>query len=210
MNIAILFSGRIIGFSESIEKYKEFILADNTVHIFIGHNSYNTEDLTVLNAYKNIHIVSKLYEMPDERPIIYSRWPVDPRGYYLSSMWYHRCLAYEMMKEYSINNNISFDVVISARTDSIITSKFNIDPPDENTLYIPNHSDYHGVNDQFAYGTMDSMEVYCNLYKNVKMETSGPEILLKDYLKSTNLNIKRIQLLYYLCNNRHIYNKERR
>jgi hypothetical protein len=209
MHIAVLFSGRIFGFSESIEEYKKFIFKDNPVIIFIGHNSYNTEDLSILNKYNNIHIMSKLYEMPHDKPIVYSHKRVDPRGYYLSSMWYHRNIAYEMMKEYSIKNNVLFDVVISGRTDSIMTSMLTIGDLEENTLYIPHNFDYGGINDQFAYGTMSSMEVYCNLYKNVKMHPSGPEQLLKNYLQKTGINIKRIKLNYYLCDNRHIYNKER-
>lgn len=211
MNIAILFSGRIFGFSESIEKYKEYLFGNNLVHIFIGHNSYNTEDLSILDKYDNVHVISKLYEIPEERPIIYSHSRVDPRGYYILSMWYHRCIAYEMMKEYSIHNNIKFDVVISARSDSIVCSGINLEIPDKNTIYIPDHSDYGGLNDQFAYGNMDSMEIYCKLYKNINGETPPmPEILLDNYIKSRNINIKRIKLNYYLCNNRHIYNKERK
>ena len=102
------------------------------------------------------------------------------------------------MKDYSIINNVKFDIVISATTGLIITSTFNIYLPHENTIYIPNNSDYDGINDKFAYGSMNSMEIYCNLYKNVKTRTRRPEILLNDYLMSTGININRIELNYYL------------
>ena len=198
MNIAILFSDKISGFQRSIQKYREYIFENNPVHIFIAHNSCNNEDLSFLKAYANVHAFSGVYKMPDDGPITYLESYSDPTGYYLSSMWYHRYLAYKIMKDYSIINNVKFDIVISATTGLIITSTFNIYLPHENTIYIPNNSDYDGINDKFAYGSMNSMEIYCNLYKNVKTRTRRPEILLNDYLMSTGININRIELNYYL------------
>lgn len=207
MNIAILFSGRIFGYEKTIESYKEHIYKENT-HIFIAHNAYNPEDLSIFNSSKNIHVTSELYVMPESPPIRYSNPGTDPNGYYLSSMWYNRNLAYKMMKEFSLKNNIKFDIVISARLDALIKSPL-ITPVEENTIYIPNNEDHGGLNDQFAYGTMDIMEVYCNLYNNVKTVTPGPETLLKDYIKTTGINIKRIDLVYQLLGDRHLYNNER-
>jgi hypothetical protein len=210
MNIAVLFSGRIYGFEESILLYKEHIFKGNNIHIFIAHNSYNTEDLSILSNYENIHVKSELFNMPDNPPVKYSHENVDPNGYYFLSMWYHRNIAYKMMKEYTIKNNITFDCVISGRTDMIIYNSLELTMPLENTLYIPSHSHYNGLNDQFSYGTMKTMEIYCDLYNKISSDSqSNPETYLKSYINSTDLIVNMINIEYDLMRGRHRYNSQR-
>ena len=210
MNIAVLFSGRIYGFEQSILLYKEHIFKGNNVQIFIAHNAHNTEDLSVFSNDENIHVKSELFKMPDNPPVKYSHEIVDPNGYYFLSMWYHRNIAYEMMKEYAIKNNITFDCVISGRTDMIIYNTLELTMPLENTLYIPSHSHYDGLNDQFAYGTMKTMEIYCDLYRKIStVPQRNPELQLKSYINSTDLIIMTIELKYELMRGRHRYNSQR-
>lgn len=214
MNIAILFSGRIIGFQRSLPLYEKHIFKNNNVHIFIAQNSYNKEELdSIKKHHSNIHIISELYLIPDDYKNVYSHPNADPNGYYFLSMWYNRNKAYEMMKTYSIDNNIHFDCVISARLDLLIDS-CELTNIEEGVLYVPHEYHYGGLNDQIAFGTMNTMNIYCSLYNNVlnikKPDINGPERILNAYIHTTGLSIKHIPVNYNLLNGRHIHNKDRR
>ena len=77
----------------------------------------------------------------------------------------------------------------------------------DNTVYIPTGFDIFNeqlktstcVNDQVAYGTYESMHMYCQLYSHLK--TAAPlisEQQLGDYLAQTRINIMRVDMPYKL------------
>jgi len=223
MNIAILFSGRIIGFETTLPLYHEHIFKNNNVHIFIAHNSYNKEDLEAIQKnYSNVHIISELYVIPDDYKYVYSQSQVDPKGYYFLSMWYNRNKACEMMNKYSIDNNIDFDCVISARLDALVES-YKLSEIHEGILYVPSDNHFGGLNDHIAIGTMNTINTYCNCYnflstvrssydRNIRADdkNTNPENILNNYINTTKLTLKKIPLNYYLLKDRHIHNKDRR
>ena len=113
------------------------------------------------------------------------------------SMHYSIFKANELKRRYEIENNITFDWVIRMRTDS----DFRHDSLDmrslNHNLNVPAGEDWFdgAINDQFAIGTSDAMDVYSNLYNNLHTLQSSkyhPETMLFHYLKNMNLTINRI------------------
>ena len=113
------------------------------------------------------------------------------------SMHYSIFKANELKKRYEIENNITFDWVIRMRTDSDFRHESLDIKSLEHNLNIPSGEDWfdEAMNDQFAIGTSDAMDVYSNLYHNLyDLQSSKyhPETMLFHYLKNMNLNVNRI------------------
>jgi len=208
MKVAVLFSGRIFGFIKTVPYYLDGLFGDAEVDIFVAHNAYNKEDVELLKSISNkIYVSSELFVLPDDPPIKGSH-PTDPRAYYNNSSWFNKYKAYQIMKAYSEANSIHYDCIFVGRTDAEILD-MKINPTcKKNTVYIPNFCDGVGIHDQIAYGDMEAMKIYCDLY--TKMNTQSlVEIVLKEYLNTTTLNIERINFTFTLMSGRHIHNPER-
>ncbi len=100
--------------------------------------------------------------------------------------------------ELMLDNCKNYDVVLITRADLYFYSNFNFTIPYDN-IFIPEGSDYFGINDQCAWGSKEKMQIYANLIDNVHtFITNGiqlnPEILLKEQLK--NFVIKRTKRNY--------------
>jgi hypothetical protein len=113
------------------------------------------------------------------------------------SMHYSIFKANQLKKEYEEENNIKFDWVIRMRTDS----DFKYDVLDLNSfnhdLNIPSGEDWsdNAINDQFAIGRSDAMDLYSNLYNsihNVQTTEYFSEKLLFTHLNNVNLTSNRI------------------
>ena len=55
---------------------------------------------------------------------------------------------------------MQFDVVMKWRSEIIFNNLFNIENILDNTIYIPIGKDWGGINDQVAYGNLNSMTFY--------------------------------------------------
>lgn len=112
------------------------------------------------------------------------------------SHWYSNTRVNFLKEEYSINNNIKYDLVIKLRYDvsPSIKLKFNIEHIDENILYYENlNQPRNMISDWFAMGSNKVMNVYNSLYYfieplyNKVLEEEGiwcNELLLRNHLKN--------------------------
>lgn len=127
-------------------------------------------------------------------------------GYNTASMYYHNSRALEIaMKEFP-----EAEVVVKYRSDVVSSHTFPHAEGalDEKTIYLPNGNDYGGVNDQLAYGTPESMAVYCSLYDKIEEYVRNgvpyhPETLLSHHLRSNAIQTKRFDFAYGLEPSRH-------
>jgi len=122
----------------------------------------------------------------------YPRFDVGP-----ISMHYSIHKANELKKDYERENNITFDWVIRMRTDSDFRSNVldlrNLD----GDLNIPIGEDWSelGINDQFAIGRSNVMDLYSDLYNKFHYTQSikyYPERILFLHLKNMNITPTRI------------------
>ena len=91
---------------------------------------------------------------------------------------------------------IGCHVYVIARTDIEFSGPINLNII-PGKVYIPSGCDYGGVNDQFAFGDYDSMQVYCSLYDHYSKYfneglTFHPESYLHHHLVANGIEIIRI------------------
>jgi hypothetical protein len=80
------------------------------------------------------------------------------------SMFFSMITVNDLRKEYEKNNNIKYDVVIRMRYDSSIFRMGDIENYDLTKLNIPFGTDNEGINDQFAFGPSDLMDIYMSAF----------------------------------------------
>lgn len=140
------------------------------------------------------------------------------------SMYYSIFQANQILMNHIQLTKENFDVVIRMRFDSDIRNpevifeevssdksvtipvsdpvglKGNVGTPGvlDQRVYIPEGSDWNGINDQFAYGSVESMNVYSSLFLNLnhlRKTAYYPEALLRNYLTLAKLPVKRTNLV---------------
>jgi hypothetical protein len=176
MRIAILFFGRLKTFEDCYESIKCNFLdlfKDSTYDSFLSHNSNNISD--------NIELFNELYNVKDYESINVnecvnlSEYDYIPLHHwkYSSKKAIYFChnlkRAYQIMENYALVNSIKYDIIIMMRGDMIINKPYII--PDtilENTIYTPIVEKHTGINGQFAFGTPESMKLFCNINDNIK------------------------------------------
>lgn len=100
---------------------------------------------------------------------------------------------------YVLATRTKYDIVIRARFDTRIKSP--IEYITDNGIFIPSGNDFCGINDQFAYGDVNSMLYYGDLYFSIidylqqnNTIRLNPEMLLKSYLYANrNISIYRFK-----------------
>jgi hypothetical protein len=158
---------------------------------------YNYEKLLIENydecEKKFENLLSTLKFVPSTDPE--DEYPRSDAG--PISMHYSIFKSNQLKGEYEKENNITFDWVIRMRTDSDFKSNILDVRSLSGELNIPSGEDWSdsGINDQFAIGKSNAMDLYSNLYNNFHHNQSVkyyPERILYSHLKNMNLNIGRI------------------
>lgn len=118
-------------------------------------------------------------------------------------MWYKIYKANRLRKLYEELNRVRYDRIIRTRFDSNFAGMPVIEP-EPKTIYVPNCGDYEGgLNDQFAMGDSQAMDMYCDLYMDIyRYITLGvsqhPESMLRVHMEINRLNIARFECEQYL------------
>ena len=202
MRIAVLFSGRVAGYSSNYESLFKGLLKGQEVYFFLSHSPELQEDLEGFKLLFNPKILNN-----DE--IVYpdvSNYPKKEDGktnkHNTMCMFFNRKRVFEDLKKYMEETGEQYDLYISCRVDSYNISKINYDLFQDCTdkdIYIPYSGD--GINDRFAIGNFKAMETYMSLYDEIiDMLNEGtiihPETLLLTYLNRKSMNIQRFPYLY--------------
>jgi len=137
-------------------------------------------------------------------------------GFNAIGMYHSIMTCFELMEEYSRDNNIKYDLIIRARMDFIYEDfiyphffeKIN------NTLFLvrdryATHSKLE-TNDKFFAGDFEIMKKMCNVFSEIKnyyqqnIFIEGQTIMEK-FIKNNSINVKWIghKDTYYKCMNRH-------
>jgi hypothetical protein len=200
MKVAVLVYGRLNNCVEHYANIMETIGLEHTVDFFASSDDPPSELLNdFIRLYKPVAYCSD--------KIVYD-WNLDKyEGMYrgedqqdrMSRHFLNKSRVYDIFKKHSTTD---YDVVISLRVDLIFSSKFIFDSIEENTVYIPADFDYGAINDQVAYGTINTMEKYNAIGKNVisllesKSATLHPETITLANIQMYTLNIVRPTILY--------------
>lgn len=122
------------------------------------------------------------------------------------SMFYSIYKSNYLKRKYELSNNMKFDRVVRIRFDSNFENK-NLDLKTiVGDLSIPSGNDWcGGINDQFAVGSSESMDVYCDLYNcfsMIKHVPYHPESMLGEYLKIRSIEINRFDFKILISSSR--------
>jgi hypothetical protein len=125
------------------------------------------------------------------------------------SMFYNNMLAYQQLKTHG-----TYDIVIKYRPDIVAKNlpevSHMIDPAKKETkLYMPDCHVFEGANDQIGIGSMQTMEIYCDVYTDADHYLSTdqryalhPESMLKYQLDKHHVVIERFTYPYHLDGSR--------
>lgn len=121
-----------------------------------------------------------------------------------ASMTYKIMCCNGLKLKYEAEQEHKFDFVIRGRFDTVFSRQLNeqdITLIKPNTIVIPHLHDYHGgLNDMFAIGCSEDMNIYSVLHKYIiDYAVNGcmihPETMLRHHLVNTNcFNIERINI----------------
>ena len=103
----------------------------------------------------------------------------------------------ELKKEYEIENNFIYDFVIRTRFDFGLSEMININNFKKDIIYAPNDNSHnYGFNDQFAIGSSKDIDIYSNVFLNIKsiLKSHNTGIYTAHYCKQPD-NVGHEQLL---------------
>jgi len=207
LKVAIYFSGRIQNnkYKMNKEHLKNYDKMYNVKYFISLNKNANTDkfvdmfckDFDINEEQVNIEEI----EVPNE--IRESNLRVTGNLGNMYSMFYNNYMCMELINKYEKKNKHKFDIVIKYRADIYGKKNIEIGDVDENTIYIPFGYDYGGLNDQIAYGNVESMTKYGECYLNflgygILNNDFHPEGLLSRHIKTKLLNIKRFEYEYRL------------
>jgi len=234
MKIAICLSGLTRCHERSLKSIKEnFEEADVFAHSYevknleniikdtwskdVTKNYYESEKETteqILQKYlPKAYRIDQYDQISDFFKFIHTMAVDRPEDCNLSaiSMFYSIHMANNLKKAYEHTNNFKYDITVRMRYDSQLKD-FSPHNYDTNSLYIPQADDSmiiqkgQGINDQFAFGPSDMMDIYSDLFMNIidtakkcgrlssnVVSAHFPEHMLSQHLSDKKLtsNIKR-------------------
>jgi len=168
LRLAILMVGRILNYKNAYPNIMENIVQGNTADFFLSYSPELNEDL---EDFKRIF-----------QPKILNNDPHMIKAVNPDFQHIHRVAAIRMMygrqrifndfKKYMADNNVTYDIIISYRVDTISFDKLDYSIFKDigtNTIYIPADFDWSkiGTCDQMAFGNLAVMEKYMSIYNDI-------------------------------------------
>jgi hypothetical protein len=212
MKIAILYSGHFRSFLDVIENNNNKIINNGTYDYYLnfwdtwGHGNVFKEQVfcesdLIPNDIKN-NINAKFVE--------FEKYEDNYEFNHLIKMQEFRGNAnicsnvirmfYKMERGYHhINNSgIHYDYILKLRPDNFLVRNIEFFEPEKNTLYTSLEERWNlsgwGMNDQFAFGDLETMKKYLTTYSSLKdiftYHNCTPEIVLKTHLNNCNIFVK--------------------
>lgn len=240
MKVAICFSGALRSFDTCIYSTIRYLInsfdnPDIFLHMWdfkkenndINYNFKwrdNTTDISkILKILKPKDFIIEKYDNNQEQKIIEtSKIDINKLddekkrnyGFNCCSMYYKILKSFELAENYSINNDIKYDLYIRARLDFIWEDSIKIKEIKEKTIYLikdryATHSKLI-TNDKFFGGNYEVMKYMCNIFNKLK-DYQTENILIEGqtineyHIKKSNFNVEWLgdKNTYYKCMGRH-------
>lgn len=213
MNVAFCFSGQPRSFNHVFPSFKKHILRPLSGHNFYFFAHYPLvcpktnlpkfftdsicEDES--NVSFDFHRLQGINHLVESRP--WNR--LDPLSAYLMQLR-SIYLSYNLCRQYSFSNHISFDWVFRARFDNLYVSSIEpLDSLDPLSLYVPAHDSWNGYNDRFAFSGMSIMNTYASRFVCLSSILTGdqalhPETSLKSFLSDASVPVRYTRVVHHL------------
>ena len=185
---AVCITGQYRAWDRVKDNIIQNIIRDNTDVFFVCD-----EDLSIPNI--NHEIIKEPQSFYDEsvlqsfRSRNHCATPIENS----INMFYKIMKCNELKKQYETEKNFKYDIVVRLRTDTHFREPVSLSE-DKDKIFIPPHLNYGGLCDQFAYGSSDMMNIFCDLFSNIKKYFDEgcvfhPETLLKYHCNKLSLNV---------------------
>lgn len=211
MSVAVLLSGRITtsDYGETIKRLKCTLSGYDVVYFISVNSKVHDSDYTRrFIKDMNVSDCGRIGCVNVEETLCnsdYTKYTKRKETDYerVYSMYYHNKQCFKMMEEFTRKNKMTFDVVLKYRTDIDNETSLMFDELAEGTVYIPYGYDFGGINDNIAYGDVDSMRIYVRCVDNIaSLCEEGvifhPETLLQAHLQRIGLKVERFNFTYKL------------
>ena len=190
MKIAVCISGQIRSWNQVKDNIIQNIFKDNTDVFFVCD-----EDLSISNI--DNEITKELQPFYDESILGHFNSNKNNETSVESciNMFYKIMKCNQLKIQHENKHNFKYDTVVRLRTDTNFQKPL-IFLEDKDKIFTPHNCVGGGVCDQFAYGSSDLMDKFCDLFPNIKKYfdegcSFHPETLLQYHCKKLDLNIIR-------------------
>ena len=168
LRLAILIVGRIYNYKDAYPNIMENIVQGNIADFFLSYSPELNEDL---EDFRRIFQPKILNNDPHDIKEINQAYQHTNRENVIK-MFYNRQRILNDFKKYMADNNVTYDLIISYRVDTIAFEKLDytmFKELDTNTIYIPRDFDWSriGTCDQMAFGNLSVMEKYMSVYNDI-------------------------------------------
>jgi hypothetical protein len=190
MRIAVCITGQIRTWNQVKDNIIQNIFKDNTDVFFVCD-----EDLSIPSIDHEITKELQPFYDASDLDFFNSKKRGETSLENCINMFYKITKCNQFKKQHEDAHNFKYDIVARLRPD-ISFQTHVIFSQDRDKIFIPNNYDYGGVCDQFAYGSSDLMDKFCDLFPNIKKYVEEgccfhPETLLDYHCKKMDLNIIR-------------------
>ncbi len=216
MKVAVCFSGHMRTYDKTYQSLKLNLLdhydTDIFIHTWSKSNNvrgkdFGKDDIDIEKEIKEIYKPKSLLIEPQKEFKLnfcecFNFARTNPHNVF-SKMYSMSCVG-NLLKEYQLNNDVQYDIVLSLRSDMEFLKPIKL-IKEENKIFIPGNvrvpeNTYH---DYYAYGSSNIMQVYFNVYNEFdnickKLNKFKPEKVLTDYIDSKNIEVKFCDLFYNL------------
>lgn len=238
--IAICISGYLRTFEECYPTIFKNIIQNNDVDIFIhtydklGNSSGWRHPIDLSEDFN----MSFLENIPNIKVIAVQKWddikyqfekfrqfqPNITNINVIACIFYKILMCNKLRKEYEIENNIKYDLIIRMRGDQIFERKINLEFPENKILinaYPWGDEDYihhfvgddcnqdgcrnetEWINDRFAVGNSENIDYLCDLYNHFEELITNEkyaelEHILYKHLAKNNIELEKRNLQFYV------------
>jgi hypothetical protein len=216
MKTAVLITGKLDYFKETYNNISDRLLSFlGDYDIFVSTWDLPERDKTDLISLYNPKILDIEVFNENTKYLIHNHFnyqkalDIEPKFGTRNSlyMWYKVNKGLNLIKEYSLFNNIKYDYVVRLRTDFFFTNHFDPTLLSKDIIIGP-HLDHHSwrggtphASDNFFITPISYLDIFAKLYfKYSDLWNTGdyisPEHLYYSYLKNLNINFNKSNLKF--------------
>lgn len=211
LRVAILLTGRINLNVEQLRNFRFAFFHDSTKRIDV-YASSSCQNVEVIDAFTQLYQI-KEFSKNDAPPLdvtcFLSQKSPEANVRNCLAMYWNREQALKLFPP-----DHEYDVVISTRADLYFQQQIHLEDYwgeiQKGTIFVPEGSDYGGLNDQLAIGRPLEMFRYLGVYSHLQtMLESGtalhPESLLLSHLQSEHISVSRQPLSFRINRMQEVY-----
>ncbi len=183
MKIAFIYSGHLRTWEAIQENHEKNLWTDDCELFF-----HTYEKPEVKREFKFTQIPVEFYAMDGISHKFNTRKRPEATVAQSLNQWHNMFVSFCLVP-------LGFDVYVKTRTDLHLGSKIDFSVDYNNKIYIPEHNDFGGINDRFAFGNYETMKKYYSVYVNhLDLWNDGTEFHTET-MQLANLNRQGVQIV---------------